>query len=391
MVKEQEGNNYEGLQNIGAGGAILGGAALANKNMNKATGMETLYHGSSKENIENIKREGLQASRAGDGVSTRRANLRGKLGDEAVDGKVYMAGKKSHAQDYANQAALEAAGHSPSDINFMTQWNHDKYRKEALKNKGLGDIATIKIPYDDLKGMDLVDNPELKGLSKEEWINSMRESGAYKLDSDKKVGKIYDNLKNDSTVIQGDVPSKYIKGSDDFIGRQTLRGLADYAKENPKRFTQGAGAVAGGLGLAGAGAYNLYDRYLNDKEAFVQMREEMEKIAQEYKSPETEIGGILGLGAGTLGTAAYLNNTRLNRELDKAVADQKRLGLMSDLEEKSYRKAYRLPIIRESLNPVKSVPQGIKTNLPLMLGGAIVGSGVGQIGGALAEIARREE
>ena len=70
--------------------------------------------------------------------------------------------------------------------------------------------------------------------------------------------KQYRGLKEDTVVIQGDIPSKYIKGSDDYE-KGSIEEFKEYVKRNPKRFGKEAGKIIGGsiLGLGAAVLSNL--------------------------------------------------------------------------------------------------------------------------------------
>lgn len=280
--------------------AIGGGGLVANKNWDKATGMETRYHGTGVEAAKGIKEKGLLASRAGSGVSTRRANLKESLGEDAVSGKVYLGRDKGTSKGYAMQAGLESVGVSDGhpqtlmDDDSIPLSEKQKMLNQARKN---GSVLKAKIPYNQLNDgtFKTLENPELRGMSKKEFSDYLiNESLGDKADQVpdflKKVlgwqaGRAYKGLGEKTHVIEGDLPSQYFVGGNGY-SRQNIRGVLDYAKANPGRFAGGAGAVGAGVGAAGLGAYGVYDGIRDgrdsEKNAFEKIRESMEKVAQYY-------------------------------------------------------------------------------------------------------------
>lgn len=294
ILKQAEDQQNKDLA-IGAG-ALGGGALLAAKNQNKVTGMETRYHGTGKENAEGILREGLQASRAGEGVSTQRANLRQELGDEAVDGKTYLGKSRKVSKDFALQAGLKSQGVASGNIldviSDQERTIGDKIQTYRSAGKD-GALLKAKIPYNDLQNgtLNVVDNPELRGMDKAEWVEGTKTNfgknpmarmqfianpGAERA-HEINMGNSYNNLSKGTDVIQGDVDARYFKGAEGHTG-QTLKGVAEYVKANPKRFATGVGAVSGGIGAAGYGANRLYNAY-QERQAFIEDRMQLEKIA----------------------------------------------------------------------------------------------------------------
>jgi hypothetical protein len=70
-------------------------------------------------------------------------------------------------------------------------------------------------------------------------------------------------LSRDTKVIEGDIATKYIKGSKDYR-RTSAKEFKEFVKANPKRFAKGVGATALGVGIAGAslyGAKKMIDRH----------------------------------------------------------------------------------------------------------------------------------
>ena len=122
--------------------------------------------------------------------------------------------------------------------------------------------------------MDIVDNPELLGAKNEKdfvlkrykkKLSRMSKDERNKLSKkDKKelvrlIKKQYKGLNSDGTLtIQGDISSKYIKGSKNY-GKYGAKDFIKYVKNNPKRFGKESAKIIGGLSLVGSGVY-LYNK-----------------------------------------------------------------------------------------------------------------------------------
>ena len=79
-----------------------------------------------------------------------------------------------------------------------------------------------------------------------------------KKDLIKSIKKQYKGLSSDGTLtIQGDISSKYIKGSKNY-GKYSAQDFIKYVKNNPKRFGKEFAKVIGGSGVY------LYNRKEND-------------------------------------------------------------------------------------------------------------------------------
>ena len=161
-------------------------------------------------------------------------------------------------------------------------------RREVSENVGIsrkmntgrdGKTLKVNIPYEDLKKMKQVDNPELHGAKTfEEYLPHAKKLAKDKLR--KKFGglidesvldKLVDNYEFDKTmkenykainkegtrVIEGDIDSKYIKGSKNYK-KYGLRDFGKYVKNNPKRFfkasAKGGAKIISGVGLLSGSA-----------------------------------------------------------------------------------------------------------------------------------------
>lgn len=266
-------------------GGIAGGAYLVNKNIDKATGRERIYHGTGKENAKSILQEGLRGSRAGEGVSSRRVNLEGLVGDE-IKNKVYVAKKKNVAQSFALQAGLDGrgvAGGNPEELLMDLDKGGLEKAKTFLGAHKDGKVLKGVIPYEELQNgtIKTTANPELLGLGKKDFVAEKMKSidPVQKLlnpNIDKMIAAGYDSLGKDTHVIEGGLDSKYFKGGEGY-SRLNVKDVGRYAKKFPGRFGKGVALTAGGAGLAGGGAYALGSNLNNEKTAFTDTTELMEK------------------------------------------------------------------------------------------------------------------
>lgn len=241
--KESEDFDKDDAKVAGGLAGIGLGAKLANSSKSKITGLENFYHNTDSKNIRSILNEGIKAKFAEDPN-----NLTNQvLGDVSMDkkkGKVYLGRKKSVSDSVGLARDIRSGGSS-----------------KTLK---------VNIPYEDLKKMKEVDNPELRGAkSKSEFAKKLieKESASGNPLTDSKFGRaviglqgreVYNTLgREGTTVIEGDIASKYIKGSKDYQ-KYGLKEMGNYIKHNPGRFAKGVAKGAAGLGLATGGGYLAY-------------------------------------------------------------------------------------------------------------------------------------
>lgn len=254
------------------------GAALMAGSADAILGKKTLYHGTSKDNWENIKREGMKADRGGSGASKSVGNNAYQKNSE---NKVHLTGLKPVANVYSSANTPEikkkrddlaqfkdkafdiivnqgAPGKSTVDYKLKKgrQKIYDElraYKEDELKRMNM-DQRTFKNvfinPSIDTDGKTVKVN-----LDYNKWKNNMeqdREGVMFK----KHVNK-YLRGNNNSLVKQMaargniDVLPEEISGSDATISekaKHTLSQLPGYIKQNPLRF--GAGLTGAGAGTA---------------------------------------------------------------------------------------------------------------------------------------------
>lgn len=287
MSKE---DNKQKIQDTALAGASLG-ALGTSKNM--ILGKKKMYHGTSKENWEKIRTQGLRADRGGiGGASTA---IREENYIKASKGNVHLTRVKPVANLYTNlnktdmPHTLKASEMEEAYLSLMEKGkdgkrsissfnpNYKKFNKlqkeheEYVKNhkgklvgetllsnlkKGRGGKRiNISMDYDKYKSM-IVDNDQA-GPS----VNN------------KFITKIQKNIASKGPI---NVLPEEIAGSSATLkdrAKHTLKAMPSYIKNNPARF-------GGGLALAGAGAYGL--KKLNDKYIQKQAKKkEIEKKAME--------------------------------------------------------------------------------------------------------------
>jgi hypothetical protein len=228
------------------GGGLIGAASLG-----AATGTEKMYHGTSLENAEKIKQEGLLASMGGSGKAKDIG-----FGDYVENSKGYVHGTKikAIAKNYAKmndpEIMEEMKGLNPirqrmhelekaKDMMPLDQWKRE-YRavvseynqasNQLVKNvegkslKGVGEILTGRIPYQIIKDAEI--------------------------DTDAGASKMV------AFKTRQDIPREAIYGSDAKLAERAKyygKNFAHYVTEHPKRFLTGAGALTAGGLLVGDG------------------------------------------------------------------------------------------------------------------------------------------
>lgn len=256
--KTQQEKDVQDMKTVGGLGIVGAGAHVANKGVDKVTGMERLYHGTDKANAKGILENGLQADKAASGAASKKVELAAQLGDE-VKGKTYATRSPLSATEYALQ---QGASHN-TDLSALRDNPLASINPKAISE---AKILKAKIPYEDLQNGTLkeVANPELHGLTRKEWVGE--KLGVPFLDASPEFmqrirsGQAYDTLSAPNVLtVQGDLPSRYFTGAADYHGGQTMHGLANYIKNNPMRFAGGLGTVGAGVGLSGLGAKYIHD------------------------------------------------------------------------------------------------------------------------------------
>lgn len=286
-VERQMKENEQGITKSDAAlglAGIAGGGAVANKHLDKATGLERKYHGTAAQNVDGILSKGILSSRAGAGAGSQRAMEAGALKQEDLDGTVYLGNKKNISANFAKQEGIRNLGfESGNPIEWLGQrfseGELNKIPSDLKEIKRGGKILNVNIPYEELKNMDLIDNPELKGMNREEFSQYFAEASGQP-DNPAFIqmgGKAHDALGNDTTTVRGDIDPRFIKGSEHYQ-RYGLRDMANYIKNNPGHFGKGALGVGAGVGAAGLGANHLRNK-LQTEQVAAEIDNYMEKQA----------------------------------------------------------------------------------------------------------------
>ena len=268
----------EKKKNIAGGLAAAGGAGALYKSAPKITGRERLYHGTDPSNVKNLLKDGIKAKFTGQEGSNTAALEGTDLYDKSL-GKTFLTKSPLEGLMYASQSDLGGMSSGLTDEEVMA--NMPSARKGLLK-------ANLPTWKDEIK---TVENPEVAGMSFKEWKKNNLGPFERMNSSDKQLKNQYKGLKDRTVTVDGDIPSKYIKGSDNYQ-RANLGEIKEYAKKNPKKFGLGVGVGALGLAGLGYGGYRAYKHFKNkkeededmNKEAFVQLG--LEKIAADVYNME---------------------------------------------------------------------------------------------------------
>lgn len=239
---------------IASGVTIYKGGKLISNSINEITGLERTYHNTERKNIDNILKEGIKSKYAADPENLTNSALVDIDMDKKKD-LVYLAKKKADADDIGRARREQSAEVITDPVTGRRRLNYAK--------KDTGKTLHVNIPYEDLKKMNLVENPELRGAkNKKEFRKIYKKlielgdgeelSEADKISSDDH----YKFLKNDTYTIKGDIDPKYIKESKKY-NKYKLRDFGKYVKNNPKRFIKGVGKASLGGGLISLGSIGL--------------------------------------------------------------------------------------------------------------------------------------
>lgn len=238
FADKKENSDATTVAGLGAAGA--GTIGLAKMDKSELTGRVKRYHATDEKNVNSIKESGLKASKANGETFTKK--VLDHIPDEELNNKVYLGKKKSVA---------DAVG-------------------RGRKSRGYGKQKVVKVnmDYDEWKKLKKVKNPELLGAKNgEEYIRELMKRGkvqGFGKDFDaldpltkevlKTQGKAtFETLGEKGTeVIEGDIASKFIKGGKGYE-KNSLKKVAKYVKNNPKRFAKGAGKAALGVATVGTG------------------------------------------------------------------------------------------------------------------------------------------
>ena len=267
---------------LGATGTGVG-ATLIKKTYDKGnlTGRETLFHGTSKERAKKIKETGLLSKFTG--IEGGNTEILKRLNNDTYEkslGKVYLTPKKSLGRMFAGQTERGGiANLSPQDMAEILQKTNNPF-----DNSG---VVRVKAPT---WKMNVVPNPEAMGS----YESFLKAHGINKSDLSKlerfATKSQHNMLSRDIRTIEGDIATRYIKGSKDYR-RASAKEFKEFVKANPKRFAKGVGATALGAGIAGAslyGAKKMIDRHREmQKEAGIRdfIRRLREKLTRGRAKP----------------------------------------------------------------------------------------------------------
>ena len=199
--------------------AGLGGLAALWWSGDYLTGKKTMYHGTTQENWDNIRSEGLRPDVGGSGAS---AQINRPDYVEASKGNIHLTRFRPIATMYANMAGKDM-GDPSARKNLNMGWVDNPQ----------GKVLKIKMDYDKFNDMriDNAGRDDISNIPERERV--MAKNFAAK-------GNVH-------------ISPEEIAGSDATLKQRlthTLGALPDYVRNNPKRF-------GAGLGLAGLGALGI--------------------------------------------------------------------------------------------------------------------------------------
>ena len=232
------------------------------------TGKVVRYHDAPIEVIDKIKEEGLKAKYAEDPNNITNAFLNDVPMDEKKD-LVYTSKKKKTAFKVGSNRANIQGKFDDDPIGMF---------KEQLSGKSKHHkVLKLEFDYDDVKNNPRIKNPELRGAKNvkefykkqkaipnllnvflpEEYDDlNIIQKGIFK-DQYKELGE-------GTHIFKGDVDPSHIVGGKGYKKR-TLKQIAKYIKNNPKRFGKEAAKVASGVALLGYGAKKATDYYKKEQ------------------------------------------------------------------------------------------------------------------------------
>jgi len=256
---------------IGAG-AVLGGLTIANKQRKEGylDGIVRRYHNTGNENVDSIKQNGILSNKAldVDNLTSKATNL----SDTEKAGKTYLAKSREGARSAGakrNQVRRANLFYAPSETDSLI----DSFKTDKT--------LKVNIPLQDYKKMNKVSNPELKGAKNAKQFNAAQKERLGALNDPLKNRAVYKKLGKGTDTIQGDIASKYIKGGKGYT-KQSLKGVLEHIKANPKMFAKGVAGTGLGLALAGTGGYSAV-KSLNEN---IKRNSEFKKQLKE--NPDTQ-------------------------------------------------------------------------------------------------------
>lgn len=283
----RQDNNKDNKQQIALdaiGG--IGGAKMLHSSKDRLLGQKTLYHGTSNKNWENIKKEGLKASRGGIGGASDILN--NKEYQIAGKGNIHLTGMKSKANIYAKMPATKSIYADKRTKDIMKEMEDIEAKYGKRRNNG--DLV-FDFPYM---------NGKQHPLEKKYWDLFKERSKIHdkaaritmnpftKKEKRIKIKMDYDKYKNNFHIDpdeQGEVfmgKGKFAErigkhfaskgnvdiGKDEIVGlhktsdrlKSQVKRLPSYIKNNPGRFGAGIALASGGSYLTARSIRNLKEQ-----------------------------------------------------------------------------------------------------------------------------------
>lgn len=287
-LKKQASEDSDARSRAAMGAIPLGlvgtnlGADYAGRAMDSGdlTGRLGLYHGTSTDRADQIRKTGLRPGVNPGIADVAEASHGGNIGAGKLAFTTFNphnAYRYSVQQGIISREGLQVENGrtvfaDKKGTNARAQRILD-FTPRALPRVYSPDVLRISIPEN--HGIPTVENPEVAMLKK---------SPFYKVNPSTRI--FVEDAEKNHVVFDGEVPSKYIKGSADYQGL-TRKEFLDHIKANPQRFAKGVGKVLAGTGVAigtGPAAYFL-NKHINDmqKEAAEQYHMPLSKAIEEHK------------------------------------------------------------------------------------------------------------
>lgn len=235
--------NMSSIYGTGSVASGVAGEELLRRNWDRLNGTVTRFHNTDKKNVKDIMQNGILAK-----FSEDPNNITNKVVDD-----VDMAKKKGLV-------------YTSKDRNLASGVGKQRHNLHLADNNGKN--LKLKFNYDDISKLARIENPELRGMTKEQYINSrMNDLRLFLIPEHQRravLAQEYDYFKNGTHIFRGDISPEHIVGSKKYKSQIDWKRWKDYVKKHPKRFAKGVGlSLAGLTGLAGAGylAKKSYDAH----------------------------------------------------------------------------------------------------------------------------------
>lgn len=279
-----------------AGAGVVGGKKLVDRAIPMLTGVETLYHGTTKETADAIRRQGLKPV-----MSSAEGALRGGGGLTNMVGADSFASFESEAQakDFFKQLEKLKETKDPKEIDKLRKAMEKQFKgrggnalvyldrgkgtartyahtADMIKHFGEAGVRQAQEPIEAFKAMFGLGGGEVLkarvpyqvqrlALANPEIAHLMQSDPTWYLDrvaqAQEKAQKLMaaGQLKT-QTVALPELDPKYLKGHADYRYFRPEQ-FKDYVKNYKGRMLRGAGLGAIGLGIAGLSGKHLYDKW----------------------------------------------------------------------------------------------------------------------------------